>query len=376
MSRRGLLSRRRNRTYTVLASVIKFEIFTSTSLEFGNMKVNCRFSALGLMFLSACNAPDTGILQPELAFRIDGENGLAAARDLTVDNTGNVFIFDYDDYVIRKFDQEGAQLAAFGGSGEEPGLFQHLMAIRAIGDSLVALDAGSMSVFDLSGEFRSRRSFVDTAVCDLPRIARDGRWAGEWIIEGTAEKVLTVRNADGAEIHRPESFALGEFYPGLEAGELFFINPTQLRTYFYDFDDDGRLVWAVSDRLELFVDEGGVERQLFQMENIAFPYPPEEIAALEARQAASEPPFFLNVPSHFQLVHQLVVADAGDIWLYVKSQEHTGLLRVSSAGQLTGSYQLEAEFDPLSARLAAANGYLYFLAQDRGVTEVFVINVP
>jgi hypothetical protein len=164
----------------------------------------------------ACSGPEIGTLRPELAFRIGGESGLTAARDITVDRDGNVFIFDYGDYVIRKFDPRGTQLAFFGGTGEEPGLFQHLMAIKVQGDSLLALDAGSISVFDLSGELRARKLFVETIVCDLPRISSDGRWAGEWIIDESAEKAFMYRGTNGSEAARLASYALSEFFPGVE----------------------------------------------------------------------------------------------------------------------------------------------------------------
>ena len=73
-------------------------------------------------------------------------------------------MFDYDDYVIHKFDPDGVDLARFGGPEGEDAGFTHLMAIRAVGDSLLVLDAGSVSVFDLSGQLRSRRALADTIV--------------------------------------------------------------------------------------------------------------------------------------------------------------------------------------------------------------------
>ncbi len=334
------------------------------------------FFSLATIGACACGTQETGTLVPVLAFTIGRESGLTAARDLTVDQDGNIFIFDYGDYVIRKFDPFGTQLAAFGGTGDEDGLFQHLMAIEALGDSLLALDAGSLSVFDLAGEFRSRRPFVDTVTCDLPRVHSNGRWAGEWIVEATAEKVLTYRNPDGTETSRLESYPLSEDFPGIEPGEMFFINPTQARSYLYDFDSGGRLVWAISDRLQVFVDERGVQRQLLQETGTAVPYPSDEVAALEARQNASGPPLFMNVPTHYQIIHNMVVDDAGDIWFYVKSQEHTGLIRLSPTGQLMGSYQLDAEFDPMTARTAAANGRLYFMSVSSEETKVFSVDLP
>ena len=65
--------------------------------------------------------PEVRIL-PHLAFTVSSELGLTAARDLTVDGAGNVFVFDYDDYVIHKFDPTGVAVATFGGSeGEDAG---------------------------------------------------------------------------------------------------------------------------------------------------------------------------------------------------------------------------------------------------------------
>ena len=79
-------------------------------------------SALALIVLAACGspeaeAPESATIQPRLAFTIGADVGLTAVRDLTVDGYGNVFVFDYDDYVIHKFDPAGVALAAFGGPG-------------------------------------------------------------------------------------------------------------------------------------------------------------------------------------------------------------------------------------------------------------------
>jgi len=174
--------------------------------------MNRSLAALAPVILAACGTPESGnpgsgtsesaTIQPRLAFTISAEAGLTAARDLTVDRAGNVFVFDYDDYVIHKFDSAGAALATFGGPEGEDAGFTHLMAIRAVGDSLLALDAGSVSVFDMAGQLRSRRALADTIVCDLPRLHPDGQWAGEWIIEETAERpslsgMLTGWNGPG-----------------------------------------------------------------------------------------------------------------------------------------------------------------------------------
>jgi len=331
---------------------------------------------MALIAACACSTVERDTLRPELAFTMSRESGLTGARDLTVDRAGNVFVFSYDDYAIFKFDSTGILLSTFGGTGEEPGRFQHLMAIRADGDSLFALDAGSMTVFDLSGGLLSHHSFADTITCDLPRLHFDGSWVGEWIIQETAEQALTYRNPDGTERSRVASYALGTHFPGLQAGQMFFINRTQAPGYVYDFLSDGRLVWMATDSLTVRVRQGGEDRVLYEAETTPVPFPEDERAALEQRQARLSPPLFLNVPQHYQVAHHLSVAESGDIWVYLMSVERTGLLRLSVEGREIAFYDVDADFDMLSARLTIAGNRLYFLVAGPEETAVYTVAVP
>lgn len=340
------------------------------------MSVVRSIAVVAALAACSCTTSERGTLRPRLAFRIAGDSTFTAARDITVDRAGNVFIFDYGSYLIRRYDSAGTLVATFGGSGTEPGRFGHLMAIRADGDSLLALDPGSISVFDLSGNLRSRRPLADTVTCDLPRLRPDGRWAAACIAQATAEQTLSYRSASGTEERRPASYALSEAFPGVEPGADFFVNRTQARDYLYDFTPDGRLAWAASDRLRVLVDRAGADETLFEAEATALPFPAESIAALRERQARVPPPFFMNVPERYQLIQHLLVAESGDVWLYVTSQERSGLLRLSPTGRERGFFVLDAAFDPLSARLTAANGRLYFMVPGRRETAVYSVALP
>ena len=336
---------------------------------------------LAAVLLGACGATETEVsraetIQPRLAFTVSADSGLTAARDLTVDRAGNVFVFDYDDYMIHKFDPAGAALARFGGPEGKIAGFTHLMAIRAVGDSLLALDAGSVSVFDLAGQLRSRRALADTIVCDLPRLHPDGQWAGEWIIEETAEKALTQRDVDGRERSRVAAYALNELFPGVESGGMFFIGPTQARSYVYDFLLDGGLVWAVSDRAEVRVRQGAEDMTVFSADWTPVPFPADEVEAMRERQAGLSPPLFMNVPENYQLIQHLLVDETGEVWVYVMSLDRTGFLRLSDQGQEIGFHAVEAEFDLLTARVTAAGGRLYFLVRGQDETRIFVADRP
>jgi hypothetical protein len=97
---------------------------------------------------------------------------------------------------------------------------------------------------------------------------------------------------------------------------------------------------------------------------------------MKRRQAELGPPLFMNVPDSHQLIHHLVVAESGDVWLYVMSQERTGMLRLSVPGRETGLYTVDADFDLLSARLTIAGGRLYVMASSREETAIYSVELP
>ena len=139
--------------------------------------------------------------------------------------------------------------------------------------------------------------------------------------------------------------------------------------------------------------EGGLERRqgqrggerrnqnlrdlvIYEAPATAIAYDQEAIRTLEERQARLGPPFFLNVPSHYQLVHHLVVDGNGDIWLYVKSHERTGFLRIGPGGRERGFYTLDADFDLLTARVTISGDQMFFMSADLGETEIYVAALP
>lgn len=329
-----------------------------------------------LVSLCSCVSKEIGVVRPELAFTISAETGLTAPRDLTADDSGNILVFDYNDYLIRKFNPSGAILVTFGGSRNETGSFMHLMAIRALGDSILALDADALFVFDSSGQLRKRSSFEDTIICDHPRLHASGEWAGEWIMEETAEKALIYRKAHGQQFSRIAAYQLAEFFPGIRPAEMFFINPTQVRSYVYDFLPDGQLVWAATDQIQVFVTAESEESLLFSAEWQAIPFPLEEVQAMKEKQAGLNPPLFMNVPENYQLIQHLFVDDVGDIWMYVTSKERTGLVHLSDKGIEKGFHPVEAEFDLLSARIVAAHGAFYFMMGGKDETRFYVALRP
>jgi hypothetical protein len=329
-----------------------------------------------LVSFYACREPEITMIRPALMFTISSETGLKAPRDLTVDDAGNILVFDYSNYMINKFDPSGKILTTFGGPENAEGGFRHLMAIRALGDSVLALDAGALLIFDSTGQLRTTRAFTDTIICDFPRLHSSGKWAGEWIVEETAEKILTFRDASGLQLSRIAGYELNEFFPGVQLGMMFFIKPTQVRSYVYDFLPDGRLVWAVSDKAQVFVAGDRNDSPLFSASWQPRPFPETKIQSMQNQQAGLNPPLYMNVPDTYQLIQHLLVDESGDIWMYVTSVERTGFVHLTDEGIEKGFYNVEANFDLLSARVTAAIGQLYFMVGGRDRTMIFVAKRP
>ena len=76
----------------------------------------------------------------------DADYSFTAARNMALDSEGNLYVFDYMDNFIKKFDQSGKHAVTFGGQGEGEGQFSHLMDIRIFGDRLMALDSPDVDV--------------------------------------------------------------------------------------------------------------------------------------------------------------------------------------------------------------------------------------
>jgi hypothetical protein len=84
----------------------------------------------------------------------------------------------------------------------------------------------------------------------------------------------------------------------------------------------------------------------------------------------------MNVPENYQLIHHLLADETGDLWIYVMSRERTGFLLLSDRGRELGFYTLDADFDPIAARVTAAGGRLYFLVVERDETKIYVADRP
>ena len=323
--------------------------------------------ALWWLVILALPAEPT-VLRPRLLLETPNH----AIRDIAVAPDGSIFTFDYDEYRIRKHDRDGRFLLELGGSGTEDGKFTHLTGIRALGDRLLAVDSAGLSWFDLNGRLLGRKAFAEEVTPNHSTAFGDGRYVGYQIVASELRGVLTLRSPEGRELDRLASHDLKEFFPGLKPGADFFLADDNARNYLYALGLDNDVLWAATDAVGVYRYRDG-KSQLVVAENLTpVPLREEELANLRRQEARAKPPLFLYVPTHYPLLRHLAVDSSGDIWIYVRSRERTGLLRYTKDGKAKGFAEVSADFDVWNAVVRIFCRRMYLLDG----RSLYVVDLP
>ncbi len=304
------------------------------------------------------------------------EYTLNAARRITVDDTGAIFIFDYDGYKIHKYDVQGKYLNVFGGKGQDPGKFAHLTSIRAEKDRILALDSVGLLFFSLEGRFLKKIEFSEDVTPDHPVIHADGRSVGRLIVADELKMVLSFRGPMGEERDRLASYDIREFFPEIKPGDDFFLSNEHARSYRYDFDAEGDIFWAATDEFTIYRYHDGISRPLLTAEYSPLSFPEDRRRSMQEMKSRIEPPLYAYVPDHYQMIHHLVIGPGRDLWVYLVSRERTGFLRFSELGKLKAFHPVEAEFDMMQAVVQIFANRMYFLAPQRGAFKLFAADLP
>ncbi len=73
------------------------------------------------------------------------------------DKDNNIYINDYRNRRILKFNKAGEFQISFGGKGEGPGEFQYIRSFKKIGDKLIVWGRRKFSTFNISGKFLNEK---------------------------------------------------------------------------------------------------------------------------------------------------------------------------------------------------------------------------
>ncbi len=322
----------------------------------------------------------SNVLVPKLLFQFATPDVInsTSIRDFTVTDAGEILTFDYEKYVIKKYDGEGTLVFSFGGSGDGEAQFRHLTGIHAAADKILAVDSIALFVFDTNGRLLEKKPFAEEVLTDHPSIAADGRFVGREIRADEIRMVLTYRSPDGEEIDRLAFYDIREFFPEIEPGEDFFLNDEFARSYHYAFTPEGNVVWAASDAYTVYLHRKGTSEPMIREDATPLPFPPDVRESMAVRKSRLTPPLHMYVPETYQIIHRLICGADGDIWVYVLSRERTGFLRYSGDGRLLGAFEIQADFSFMRTDNAIHifGNRMYFAVNNRGSADIYVVDLP
>jgi hypothetical protein len=197
----------------------------------------------------------TGILKPSLYFNssdTDSDYIFKSPRDITIDKAGSLYIFDYNDNKIRKYDINGKYEITFGGKGNMPGAFSHLTGIKAVNNNLLCVDGPGLLTYNSNGTFLEKQSFPEEIISEDPPFVMDnGNFIGQRIIQNEVRTSLAYYSSKGEKIMELDSFSLKEFFPEIKKGDDFFLSNEYTRFYRFCTNSKNEIFWISSDKFKI-----------------------------------------------------------------------------------------------------------------------------
>ena len=129
--------------------------------------------------------------------------------DVAVGPDGQVFIVNFDEASVVRFDSQGERMEDIGTKGQGPGEFQYPGRAFVMEDKLYVLDFGDnqISVFDAAGKYLEKNPIPGRMV-DLA-VVKDGWIYGNWSFDMDPEKPVQLYWAD----HKFENSVLIDEWP-------------------------------------------------------------------------------------------------------------------------------------------------------------------
>ena len=198
--------------------------------------------------------------------QFNDQAGSYTGIDLAVDAQGNVYVADFGNFRIQKFDVNGKFLKQWGSKGKEPGQFSGAWAIAVDSKGNVYVgDEGNRRVqkFDSDGNFLTQWGNYGTEEDDFQSIVavevdhEDNVYVGDYFLKQVKKfdsngKLLTTSNSCGTDaegaIIRPVSFAFDE------GNNVYMLDSVGRRVCIYDVN--GKLLDRWGKFGKLYVEEG------------------------------------------------------------------------------------------------------------------------
>jgi hypothetical protein len=190
-------------------------------------------------------------LEEELSIGEEGKGDeyiFSEARDIAVDEVGNIYILDSHEAHIKVFDKSGKYVKTIGNKGQGPGEMSRPSSLQITPQNEIAVndsDALKIHFFTLEGKFLRAAVFQRyLRFFSNPKIDREGNITASYmIIKNEVTYLLKKFNSQ-----------LKESFPIFSVVVLKYpkLNPFYPRCY-WDLIEENNIIWGFADKYELFI---------------------------------------------------------------------------------------------------------------------------
>lgn len=279
----------------------------------------------------------TVVFEEELGISSEDEAGniiLFQPSQFTVDDLGNIYICDQQDFVIKVFDPQGKLIRSFGKKGEGPGEFQGILGMSFLPDGRMLLTDTSLrrsNLFDGSGNFLSSHKWRGFLL-DLYLTTDTAYIANETIFGQPSRMFVKKFDFEGNEL-----LSLGEFKPMgikmLRSGDsMFAITLPYTPRSIFSSDTKRRLLYHCTNDsylIEVFDAEGNLLRKIDRpYERLPFTEKDAQdyydSFADNPSQVYVEMAKDVELPPVKTVTDQLLVDDSGNLWVELQERIEQG----------------------------------------------------
>jgi hypothetical protein len=310
--------------------------------------------------------------------------------DLAVDTQGNIYVLDFSDNNIKKFDASGKFAKVIGRKGQGPGEFNMPVSIALAGDRLAVWDMGNrrISTLTLEGEFIRAESM--SAFSGRPSMKMGALPDGDLIIE--TEKTYFE------DPNKPQDCFLELVSPELKPKKIIYSHPVWRNKYMrlgqgitnipqpfspnvcWAVTPEGKIVIGFSEKYEVGIYDGAGTR----LASLAHAYDPVKVTEADKKRFFDGMSYTTGegvrqgAPDHIvkntdfprvkPAYDDLMVDSEGNIWVHPFSRDPEEEKKTfdvfDNRGEFINRVRIKGENDyPYRARIIA--GYLWKTEMDK-----------
>ena len=302
---------------------------------------------------------------------------------------GQVYILNYNESHVRRFDSSGQLLGKIGRRGKGPGEFTYPSQFFFMNGRLFVTDilTISVSIFEPDGTFVKRVTLPNRQI-SLVRV-NQGWFYGDWKVLGREEKAgLYFANEDWSETQKlmtieKEGFDGGTWIWTRDGKTTGRFNPFNNRPQLVVSRDGKKVFITDTETLSIHVIDVASRKKVasLSLESPRIPFDfdwaNERLKQVEERQRQHKVKFETNFPEFFPVIRQIVMDPSGhlvvDRWRGRPDENHYPI----ALDQQGNEKNLDYPWEVLERIAAVHDGHAYVTLMNEEVTdEAALAKVP